>query len=56
MRDDNLVGDANVNPVSLVADHCSIMEVHNWTLTLHRLILMRINYRRRPQTAAPLAR
>ena len=56
MRDSSLVGDANINPVSLVADHCSITEVHNWpTPTLLWLILMRINHRGRRQTAASLA-
>ena len=35
--DNSLVGDTNVNPVSLVADHCSITEVQIWaTPTLLR--------------------
>ena len=56
MRDANLVGDANVNPVSLAADQCFVMEVENWpTHTLLWLILMRIDHRRRWQTASPLA-
>lgn len=35
--DSGLLGDANVNPVSLIADHCSITEVQVWaTATLIR--------------------